>query len=351
MLLTLITGILGGFVGRKLRLPAGYLMGSLLSVAILNSFFYDSAMPSITTLAVQISAGGVLGANINKNDITELKSIIFPSLMLIACMIILNMLIGFAIFSFSSLDLATSLLASAPGGVTEMSLIAVNLGGNAALVAVIQLIRFISVMSISPFVLGKICNKKLSSNDFIKDDKKCEGLVEDKENEYSKKERIAITLTVSIVFGLIGSILPIPAGALTFSMLAVALINIVKKMGRVFKHQRLICQILAGTLIGSSFSFSGFLLKKDFLIAILVLIVGVTVINIFIGILINKVSKIDFPTALFASAPGGMSDMALISKEFGADQTKVVIMQLVRLISVIVLFPSIIKFVYTLLSV
>ena len=50
----------------------------------------------------------------------------------------------------------------------------------------------------------------------------------------------------------------------------------------------------------------------------------------------------DIITALFASAPGGVTDMALIAEDMGADSTKIAGMHSLRLITVIILFPSLI---------
>ena len=47
-------------------------------------------------------------------------------------------------------------------------------------------------------------------------------------------------------------------------------------------------------------------------------------------------------TALFACAPGGLTDMALIAADLGADSSKVAAMQMMRLVSVIALYPTII---------
>jgi uncharacterized membrane protein AbrB (regulator of aidB expression) len=45
-----------------------------------------------------------------------------------------------------------------------------------------------------------------------------------------------------------------------------------------------------------------------------------------------------------------MSDMTLIADELGADTPKVAVLQLVRVISVIALFPIIIKYISELLT-
>lgn len=342
MVLTLLVGSAGGFIGNKIRIPAGYLIGALIATAILKFFWTNSFVHSHLSLFVQIAAGSVLGAGIKKSDILALRSIIVPTVILIVGMIVMNVTIGFTIHYVSGIDIVTSLLASAPGGVTEMSLVAANMGGNPMVVAMIQLLRFMSVMSISPFVLKKLCDKSLADVPVSSGNNHCE-IEASSSVDALKNKKILLTAIISLVAGALGAALPIPVGALMFSMCASAAINIFKEMGAVHNHQRTACQVIAGSLIGSDFRITDTLCQKEYLLAVFVLIIGVLILNILIGLTMSKFGKMDFPTALFASAPGGLSDMALISKDYGADQTKVVVMQLMRLICVIVLFPSVIS--------
>ena len=59
--------------------------------------------------------------------------------------------------------------------------------------------------------------------------------------------------------------------------------------------------------------------------------------------LIQRWTSMDMITALFASAPGGVTDMALIAEDMGADSVKVTGMHTVRLIGVISLYPALIS--------
>ncbi len=80
---------------------------------------------------------------------------------------------------------------------------------------------------------------------------------------------------------------------------------------------------------------------KTVLSSAVILIITIVILSPGIGIVINRISNLDITTAVFASAPGGMTDMALIADELGADASKVLLLQLVRIIIVINLFPII----------
>lgn len=64
--------------------------------------------------------------------------------------------------------------------------------------------------------------------------------------------------------------------------------------------------------------------------------------NLSLGFLIFKTSKFDLTTSLFATAPAGVSDMALIADEIGADSTKVSVLQIIRLTAAVSIFPAVI---------
>jgi len=339
-LLLAVVGIFGGLLAQKIKIPAGFLIGSLLASSFVAYFLPEFNLPPFLRTAVQIAAGAFLGADITSRDIKALKSLIFPAFLLVFGMIALNLVLGFTLHWFGGLDLATALLATAPGGVTEMSLVAASLGGSPGLVAMIQLFRFLIVMSLSPLMLRQVCkNNKAEPDEVSSTTIDLPGLGE---KGLGKKRRILLTSVIGLGGGLIGAMLPIPAGALTFSLMGVAALNVTKNLGQVFTLQRPVIQILAGILIGVKFPLGDFLLLGDFILLGPFLILGMLALNLMIGFFISRLSKLDLPTALFASAPGGMSDMALISKDYGADQTKVVILQMLRLLSVILIFPTLI---------
>ena len=54
---------------------------------------------------------------------------------------------------------------------------------------------------------------------------------------------------------------------------------------------------------------------------------------------IYRVSDLSLETAMFATTPGGMSDMGLISAEMGGNTTQVSIFHMVRVFSVIAVVP------------
>ena len=63
--------------------------------------------------------------------------------------------------------------------------------------------------------------------------------------------------------------------------------------------------------------------------------------NFLLGLLLYRCSRLDFASALFATIPSGVADMALLADEMSGDGAKVALIQTIRLISVIAVFPQI----------
>ncbi|MBN2508824.1 MAG: AbrB family transcriptional regulator [Spirochaetales bacterium] len=356
LLITVSTGWAGGFIASRVRVPAGWLTGSLCATALLHLLWPPACLPPELKAVTQILAGSFLGAGFRKQDILAMKGIIRPALLLIPLMMLMNLIIGWGIHLCSGIDIATSLLASAPGGITEMSLVAISLGGDPGLVAFVQLLRFMTVMGISPIFLSLACRGKGAATsrqpvpshsgeasqqtEFLPALDRTDSGSTDKTPAAGDK---VLTLAISLVFGFIGTLVPIPAAPLTFSMMACAVFTVMTGRGRVFTRQRMVTQVLAGTLIGSAFQLHTGITIQGLAAAVTVLVLGVVALNLLMGYLIHRIGGMDLPTALFSSTPGGLSDMALLSGEFGADQSRVILMQLLRLFSVIAFFPGLIR--------
>lgn len=157
-------------------------------------------------------------------------------------------------------------------------------------------------------------------------------------------EKIVYTLIIGAIGGYLGIKLKIPAGALVGSMFLVAIYNIFTGHGHVPKNFKLIAQIVVGAMLGLNFTMDAILELKNLILPAIVLVLGLTIFSILLGILIYKFTGLDLTTALFSSSPGGLTDMTLISEEYGAKTHIVAILHLIRLTTVIAVFPIIINF-------
>lgn len=157
-------------------------------------------------------------------------------------------------------------------------------------------------------------------------------------------EKIIYTLIIAGIGGYVGIKLKVPAGALIGAMIFVAIYNIKTSQGYIPKDFKLIAQIVVGAMLGLNFNMQSILALKKLILPSIVLVLGLTIFSLLLGILIHKITGLDLVTALFSSSPGGLTDMSLLAEAYGAQTHVVALMHLIRLTTVITIFPIIIKF-------
>lgn len=353
LFITLIIGVIGGLIVMRLKVPTGAMMGAMISVALFNIITDDASMPQNVRVLTQMAAGALVGTKIRYKDVRDLRYMIKPAVLMISSMIILDLSMGYLMYRITGLSLVTSLFACAPGGLVDTSLISSDFGADASKVAILHLIRLSSVMILFPSLM-KFISERL---DRTKDKQNSKYISEIDENrmqkdsstvksEYSVKEKstnLLITAAVAVAAGLIGYKLRIPAGTITFSMVAVGALNVFSNRGYIPVTIIRITQIFAGILIGETMTYGDLIALKEIILPAFILLFGIIIINLFIGFVVSKSGKLELITSLLASAPGGLTDIALIAKDLGADVPKVAIFQLTRHVSVIVIFPFLIK--------
>lgn len=152
-LVTIIVGIIGGLLGIALSIPAGAMIGSFIFVAIFNAFLYKLFIPIKMKYGIQILVGAVIGLGVTMDNILDLKKIIAPALMAVSLLLAIGILLGLSLNKIWKIDLITALLASAPGGLTSMSLIALDLGADISFVTSLQFMRLVAIMIFYPFIM------------------------------------------------------------------------------------------------------------------------------------------------------------------------------------------------------
>ena len=338
-LYTIIVAIIGGKIALKLKIPAGAMIGSMISVSVYNLFFGNAIMPQEYKILTQIATGAFIGARISKDDIFGLKTIIKPAIIVVICMAIMNFILGYILYKNSNLDIITSLFSTAPGGMMDMSLIAHDLNADSAKVVIFQLVRLISVIGVIPIFLKILIKKQgVTENTTIRDT-----IANEKTNK--TKVNIFLTLGVGVIFGVTGYILKIPAGALSFSMIGVGIFNIFLNRGYMPMSLRRLIQMFGGALIGTRVELKDIFEIGSLLHLVIIVVIGFLIMNIVIGFILYKVTDLSLATSLFASAPGGVSDISIIASEMGADTPKVAVIQLMRLVSIVSFYPFLIQII------
>lgn len=388
-ILTLIVATVGGLIGHKLRLPVGGMVGSMVAVIIFNVITEKAVFYPDLRIALQIFGGAMIGSRIGREDLISMKKIIFPTILLIICMVILNLSFGTMMYVFSDLDAATALFASTPGGVSDMAIISSDLGANPAYVAILQLCRLLTIFVFMPPIFRKIVNNrnsKLSRNKQLGVENSSLEAIREKDSmsagndlelglisqtdltlEYSdiseqitettsaseshktkekpRAKRFILMLIAATVGGLIVHFLGIAAGAMIGAMIASVACGMF--FGKTpFPKTLLLCmKIFAGAFIGIQLDREGLAQMSALGVPLLIMVVGIFFFVFLVSFLLHKITGLDLITCMLSSTPGGVQEMALLSEDIGGDTPKIAVMQTARLISVILFFPSMLKLI------
>lgn len=343
--LTILVAIAGGFLARKLRVPAGFLVGALIAVASFNVLVGGAQYYDWLKFLVQVVSGALIGSSVTMADIRGLKALLLPAAVMIAGMLVVNLGMGTLIWYLSGMDIVTALLGCVPGGVTETTIISGDMGADTPVVALMQLVRFVSVMLVFPPLI-KAISVRYSPNDNPVEGES-EKLLAKKKNNVSAKD-LVITFALAVGGGLVGELLPVPAGALIFSLAVVSVYNLYTDKAWVHRNEKFAAQICCGAYIGCKVTMDSLLEMRALIIPALLMVVGFAVFHILLGVLLSRLFKLELPAMLFACAPGGASDMALIAGELSNDCSAIAVLQIIRLFFVIILFPQVISLYATL---
>ena len=145
-----------GFLGKLSGIPAGAMTFAIFAVAAFNVKTGKAYLPKKVKLVAQCIMGTIVGLGITAQDVQHMPALIKPLLIVLFFTVCCNYICGFLIHKICKLDIATSLFGSIPAGVSDMALIATDLGGDAPKVAVLQLVRYIGLFTAMPLLIKLI---------------------------------------------------------------------------------------------------------------------------------------------------------------------------------------------------
>ncbi|MBN8631939.1 MAG: AbrB family transcriptional regulator [Rhodobacterales bacterium] len=146
--------VAGAFLGPKLRLPAPAFLGPLiLSAAIHMAGITESAPPAVLINAAQVILGTILGCRFLGIDTRMLFRAGLLSLGATVLTLSLAVAGAYAMQTSAGVGLDQALLALAPGGLTEMGLIALAIHADVAFVALHHIVRILVVIVLAPVLL------------------------------------------------------------------------------------------------------------------------------------------------------------------------------------------------------
>ena len=351
ILLTFLISVVFGYIFFKCKFPGGFLVGAVVGSMILSVGFGMASMPYMAKFAAQATAGAFIGVSFERDDLKKLRTAWKPALTVLGSMMLVNILAGFLLTVVSHLDLLTALLSGVPGGVSNTPLIAAEVGAVVSQIVFIQFIRMCAGIGVFPSMV-----KFLTRHEEMPDEAEiARAKAEMSAQKAAVKKRAVpyftpLVLAVAAVSGWIGKTVGVPAGALVFSMIGVFLLKLTGITGKLPMPIKRVAQVLSGAYIGCSISYNDVLDFPRLIIPAMIVVAFYMLNAIVVGNFISRKFSIPRREALLMVTPAGASDMALISSEIGVHSTNLVILQIVRMLCAVSIFPAVHIFIASCLS-
>lgn len=147
-------GVVGGVVAHVLGVPAGALLGSFMSAAVYRGFIAPQSLalnPFVSKLALAL-VGYIMGAGVSREALLNTRSLIGAAVIVTGLLILVSFVLGLLLYRVTGWSRALCIIATAPAGTLEMTLLSEQLGLNAEVVFALHFSRTLAVIVLAPIL-------------------------------------------------------------------------------------------------------------------------------------------------------------------------------------------------------
>ena len=146
-------GLVGGALGAKLRIPAGALIGAMLTIILFKmTMKMHWEIPQGFTFALQVFLGIMVGATFQPELLHVMKKIALP--VIISCVVLVGagVLMAAVFAKLGLLDFGTAYLGTSPGAMSALIVMALDSGAHPMLVVCFHFFRVVFVILTAPLI-------------------------------------------------------------------------------------------------------------------------------------------------------------------------------------------------------
>ena len=338
LFLTMLAAFTGGTIFKKLGLLTPMLTGSIIGVSAITLLFPGSTwFPLELKTVVQIMSGAVIGSRVSRKNLHEMKKLAVPGIILISSLMVLNVISAVGMLKAGIPDIPTAMFASAPGGMSDMTLMSPDFGADPVYVAVIQFSRLLFVNMTFPPLIKFIDRKKLYPGPvrpIIPPEKR--------HNTEGTAGPLWLTALLALCGGLSFKLMGIPSGAILGSAFFVALQTIKYDRISIPSRTSMVVQLGIGCYIGVQMVRESLHIIATAAMPVAVLFIVCLIYTYICSLVVYRIAHFDFTTCMLMCSPGGLNEMSIIADEIGADAPKVAVMHSVRLLCIVGFFYNLI---------
>jgi uncharacterized protein len=348
ILSAIVLGLGGWKLAERTRLPAPALIGPMLLIALAGILGMPGpGLPGWYRIVIQSVVGGFIGRRIDRSSVESIRRMLPVVVMTTSWYMAGTAVLGWVVSRWARIDLGTAILATVPGGVAEMTALAISSKVDVAFVASMQTMRVLAANILMPLVARTGSGSRARMNQENEPDHEQPGNPGG-EAMISTKTMAGHHWSLGLLAALSGGFLltfaAVPAGGILGSMLTIALIQFAGfRISPVPKSVLTFAYISLGISVGAAFDTST-LVQLQASAGILVLTTAATLASsIVLAGVVRKTMNLDKRTALLACSPGGLSLMAVVAEEIGADSATVSFLHLVRIVWIILAMPLLLR--------
>ncbi|MCL2578649.1 MAG: AbrB family transcriptional regulator [Oscillospiraceae bacterium] len=336
-----VIGLTGGMLAKKRAIPAGALLGSIAFVFAFNLISgIEPNYPPNLRLVIQVLSGVLLGTSFARSDLFILRRLIKPVLIIVGMFMSFNVIFALILARFTVLEPTTAMLASAPGGIFDMAIIAIDFGADSHNVALLQIFRFTISVSVFPVIVLRLLKHARFGESAVHDQSKPADTAP-KQTLTTQQKVFRLTLTVlsagagSMLFRWMG----IPAGGILGAVTGAILISAVAQKAYFPKSLKPIVQAIAGGFVGAQFSMATISALRGLVLPMVIITIQLLLMSFSTAWVIRRFTGMDMAHSLFSCVPGGIAEMGILAGELGLRVPDIVLVHIIRLISVIFMVP------------
>lgn len=325
-LATLAVAIAGGLLFFELHFSIPWLLGSLAGVMLLSvsrpaAVRWPNGYRNAGLIALGYLMGRPFTHEVGRQIIAQLPAM----LAMTGGVVLFSLIVGYITHRQTGLTLATSVLATVPGGLSQMVVLGEEIeGADAAVITFMQTIRMLSAVFCVPFItvhgLGPAAHPASAA----------------------VTDAGAAPLFLAAV--LIGAWLAVRIHMPVPYMLGPVLVT----AGLVFSGWPapplptailIAAQISVGAFMGTNINAESLRSCRRLLSHTILNAAAIVLFSLFAGFLLANFGHTSLATAFLAAAPGGVAEMGLTALLLGADVTVVLAYQMFRLLFILLVLP------------
>jgi uncharacterized protein len=333
---TTLIGYLGGYLFSLAHFPLPWVLGALTFVLLWQGFTKRKAYcPNPVKQGGFLILGMYFGLYFTIQTFLTIGPYIIPYLFMTFILIFASIFIATIVTKWVQVDKITSVFGSIPGGLSEMVLASEALNAKASYVVIFQTVRLLTVLFTVPALIVFYFNEQGQGANYIVT-----------EEAFVFGGFSYLWYVIPIFLGILVRD-RIPAGIVVAPLAITAAMNIsVIDLASIPSVVLLSAQVAVGIGLGKNISFEDLKLGGKYCLVYFGVSLTLIVVSFGLGATLATFTSLDLATAMLSIAPGGLIEMVLTASTVGGDPAVVSALQLIRILVIIILVPSFLKWYF-----